>query len=71
MRCLINFETIIGKKVIGTGGYIFGEVKGATVNTKTWRVVKLHVKLTDTACRRARFQEEIQKLHGQYADIDD
>jgi sporulation protein YlmC with PRC-barrel domain len=46
---LIDFESLLGKKVIGTGGYILGEVKGASVDTKTWQVIKFHVKLSDAA----------------------
>lgn len=57
---LINFETLLGKKVIGTGGYILGEVKGASIDTKTWQIVQLHVKLTDNAAEELGFKKRFR-----------
>jgi len=49
---LINFEKIIGLKVITTDAHTLGEVKGARVDTKTWTVGYLNVKLADEAANR-------------------
>lgn len=57
---LINFETLLGKKVIGTGGYILGEVKGASIDTKTWQIVQLHLKLTDNAAEELGFKKRFR-----------
>lgn len=48
----MNFEKIIGLQVITLGAHILGEVKGARINTKTWAVEYLNVKLADIAANR-------------------
>jgi len=57
---LLNFETLIGKQVIEMGGYILGEVKGASIDETTWRVAKLHVKLTDKAAEELGFKKRFR-----------
>jgi sporulation protein YlmC with PRC-barrel domain len=59
---LINFETLLGKKVIGTGGYILGEVKGASIDTNTWQVAHLHIKLSDAAAEELGFKKDFEAL---------
>ncbi len=56
----MNFSEIIGKKVICTGGYILGEVKGAEVDIKTWFVTQLSLKLTDTAANELGFKKRFR-----------
>jgi sporulation protein YlmC with PRC-barrel domain len=46
---LINFEEIVGLQVITSGAKIIGEVKGAKVDTETWLIKFLNVKLTGDA----------------------
>jgi sporulation protein YlmC with PRC-barrel domain len=46
---LVSVDSLSGKNVIGTGGTVIGEVKGAEVNTSTWAVTHLQVKLTSAA----------------------
>jgi sporulation protein YlmC with PRC-barrel domain len=65
---LINFEALLGKMIIDTGGYILGEVKGATVDEKTRYISLLHVKLSDNA--DAGFQEKVSKRHNLLARED-
>ena len=60
MNILINFETLLGKKVIGTGGYIIGEVKGASIDTKTWQIAQFHIKLTDNAAEELGFKKRFR-----------
>ena len=46
---MINFERIIGLQVVTSGAHILGEVKGARIDTKTWEIKYLNIKLTDAA----------------------
>lgn len=46
---MITFEKLIGMKVITSGAHILGEVKGGKIDTKTWEVKQLQVKLADNA----------------------
>lgn len=43
--------------MICSGGYILGEVKGANIDTKTWQINQLHVKLSDTASEELGFKK--------------
>ncbi|MGA3060395.1 MAG: hypothetical protein ABSD92_08505 [Candidatus Bathyarchaeia archaeon] len=49
---MINFDKIIGLQVITSGAHILGEVKGARIDTKTWEIKCLNVKLADDAATR-------------------
>ncbi len=57
---MISFETLLGKQVIGTGGFIIGEVKGASIDTKTWQVPQIYVKLTDNAAVELGFKKRFR-----------
>ena len=57
---LISFEIIIGKQVIGIGGFIIGEVKGAIIDTTTWQVPQLYVKLSDNAANELGFKKRFR-----------
>jgi sporulation protein YlmC with PRC-barrel domain len=46
---MINFEEIIGLNVVTSGAHILGEVKGAKIDTDTWAIKYLNVKLTGEA----------------------
>ena len=46
---MINFEEIIGLQVVTSGAKILGEVKGVKIDTATWVVKFLNVKLTGEA----------------------
>jgi sporulation protein YlmC with PRC-barrel domain len=43
---MINFEEIVGLKVVTSGAHILGEVKGVRIDTTTWAIKYLNVKLT-------------------------
>jgi sporulation protein YlmC with PRC-barrel domain len=49
---LINFEKILGLQVITSEAHTLGEVKGARIDTKTWTVKYLNIKLADNAANR-------------------
>jgi sporulation protein YlmC with PRC-barrel domain len=57
---LISFSQLLGKQVIGTGGFIIGEVKGASIDEKTWRVPQIYVKLTDKAATELGFKKRFR-----------
>jgi sporulation protein YlmC with PRC-barrel domain len=57
---LISFETIVDKQVIGTGGFIIGEVKGALIDTQTWQIPQLYVKLSDNAANELGFKKRFR-----------
>jgi sporulation protein YlmC with PRC-barrel domain len=46
---MINFEEIVGLQVVTSGAHILGEVKGVRIDTDTWVVKYLNVKLTGEA----------------------
>jgi sporulation protein YlmC with PRC-barrel domain len=54
---LVSVDSLSGKNVIGTGGTVIGEVKGAEVNTSTWQVTHLQVKLTSAASDTLGFKK--------------
>lgn len=41
----------MGKTVIGAAGYYIGEVNDLGIDSKTWQVTHLHVKLSDKAAK--------------------
>ena len=43
---MINFEEIVGLKVVTSEAFILGEVKGAKIDTSTWTIKFLNVRLT-------------------------
>lgn len=57
---LIDFSTLLGKKVICSGAYIVGEVKSVSIDTTTWYVRNLLVKLTDTAAEELGFKKRFR-----------
>jgi sporulation protein YlmC with PRC-barrel domain len=46
---LINFEEIVGLQVVTSAANIIGEVAGAKIDTTTWMIKFLNVKLTGEA----------------------
>ncbi len=57
---LVSVDSLSGKNVIGTGGTVLGEVKGAEVNTATWQVTHLQVKLSSTASDTLGFKKRFR-----------
>jgi len=49
VKYLINFEEIIGLQVVTSEANIIGVVEGAKVDTTTWMIKVLNVKLTGEA----------------------
>jgi sporulation protein YlmC with PRC-barrel domain len=46
---MINIEEIMGLQVVTSGAHIIGEVKGAQIDTATWEIKYLNVKLSGEA----------------------
>jgi Uncharacterized conserved protein len=57
VKFLVSIDSLSGKNVIGTGGTVIGEVKGAEVNTSSWQVTHLQVKLTSAASDTLGFKK--------------
>jgi sporulation protein YlmC with PRC-barrel domain len=57
---LVSVDELSGKNVIGAGGIIIGEVKGAQVNTKTWSLTHLQVKLSNQASDNLGFKKRFR-----------
>ena len=56
----ISLENLIGKQVIGIGGFVIGEVAGAAIEKETWNVPMLHVKLSDNAAVDLGFKKRFR-----------
>jgi sporulation protein YlmC with PRC-barrel domain len=46
---MINLEEIVGLDVVTSGAHILGKVKGAKIDTATWEIKYLNVKLNGEA----------------------
>lgn len=56
---VVTFAKLIGKKVIGSNAYMFGEMHGADVDTGNWQITHLHISLTDEATRELGFKKPL------------
>ncbi len=57
---MVSINEISGKKVIGTGGYEIGEVKGAEINVVNWNITHLHVKLSSQAADEMGYKKTLR-----------
>ncbi len=57
---MINFEEIMGLKVVTSEAHIIGEVKGAKIDTATWTIKFLNVKLTGDAAESLGFKKRFR-----------
>ena len=53
----MNPTLLNGKKVVGTEGYILGEVDGVDIDLNTWQVNAFYVCLSDEASAELRFKK--------------
>jgi sporulation protein YlmC with PRC-barrel domain len=56
----VSFEKLSGKFVICAGGFDLGEVNGIEMNTNTWQVTHLHVKLSKQASDDLGFKKRFR-----------
>jgi sporulation protein YlmC with PRC-barrel domain len=57
---VVSLDMISGKNVIGQGGDDLGEVKGAEINTNTWNVTHLQIKLSSKASDSLGFKKRFR-----------
>jgi sporulation protein YlmC with PRC-barrel domain len=48
---LVGIDELLGKSVIGTWGYYIGEVIGLDIETITWKVTHLQLKLSNITAK--------------------
>ena len=53
---LVSFDKLSGKPVICAGGFDLGEINGFEMNTDTWQVTHLHVRLSNKASEDLGFK---------------
>jgi sporulation protein YlmC with PRC-barrel domain len=53
----VNPTLLNGKKVVGTEGYILGEVDGVDIDWNTWQANAFYVSLSDEATAELRFKK--------------
>jgi sporulation protein YlmC with PRC-barrel domain len=58
---LVSVDNLLTKKLIGTDGYIVGEVRGLEADTSNWQITHLQVKLTDQATEMMGFKRLFRK----------
>ena len=54
---MVSFEKLSGKYVICAGGFDLGRTNGGEINTSTWQVTHLHVKLSKQASEDLGFKK--------------
>ena len=57
---MVSFDKISGKFVICAGGFDLGELNGVEMNTDTWQVTHLHVKLSKPASEDLGFKKRFR-----------
>jgi len=57
---LVSFDKLSGKFVICAGGFDLGEINGVEINTETWQVTVLHVKLSKSASEDLGFEKRFR-----------
>jgi len=56
---LVNFDKLSGMFVICAGGFDLGQINGVQIDTATWQVTHLHVKLSKSASEDLGFKKRI------------
>ncbi|HUK85832.1 MAG TPA: hypothetical protein VLU95_08205 [Candidatus Acidoferrum sp.] len=56
----MSFDKLSGKFVICAGGFDLGEVNGIDIDTATWQVTHLHVKLSKQASEDLGFKKRFR-----------
>jgi sporulation protein YlmC with PRC-barrel domain len=57
---LVNFDKLSGMYVICAGGFDLGTVNGIEINTMSWGVTHLHVKLSKPASEDLGFKKRFR-----------
>lgn len=59
---MVSVDKLSGKCVFCAGGFNLGEVKGAEIDTTTWKVTHLQVKLSNQASEDLGFKKRFRTL---------
>jgi sporulation protein YlmC with PRC-barrel domain len=51
MFSVINVEELLGKTVIGSAGNYIGEVNNIDIDSRSWQITHLRIKLSDKAAK--------------------
>jgi len=57
---MVSFDKLSGMFVICAGGFDFGEINGVEMDTRTWQVTHLHVKLSKPASEDLGFKKRFR-----------
>jgi sporulation protein YlmC with PRC-barrel domain len=57
---LVNFEKLVGMKIISSKAHVLGEVRGIELNTENWQISHLHVKLDNEAAVKLGFKKRFR-----------
>jgi sporulation protein YlmC with PRC-barrel domain len=57
---LVTYEKLTGMYVICAGGFDLGNVNGIEINTTTWNVTHLHIKLSKPASEDLGFKKRFR-----------
>ena len=57
---MVTFEKLTGMYVICAGGFDLGNVNGIEINTSTWNVTHLHIKLSKPASEDLGFKKRFR-----------
>ena len=57
---MVSFEKLLNKFVICAGGFDLGNINGLEINTSTWQVTHLHVKLSSPAAEDLGFKKRFR-----------
>ena len=60
MFYLVNFDKLSGMQIISSKAHILGEVKDIEINTETWQITHLHVKLENEAAVKLGFKKRFR-----------
>ena len=57
---MVSFDKLSGMFVICAGGFDLGEINGIDLDTNTWQVTNLHVKLSKSASEDLGFKKRFR-----------
>lgn len=60
MFYLVSFNKLDGMQIISSKAHILGEVKGVDINTESWQVTHIYVKLDNEAAIKLGFKKRFR-----------
>jgi sporulation protein YlmC with PRC-barrel domain len=59
----MKIDEILGKTVIGAAGNYIGEVSNIEIESKTWQISHLHIKLSDKAAKEFGLKKTLKSAN--------